>query len=286
MMSQIINYYKELKLGSKETKAKNRDLRVLSLGAGVQSSTLFYKILNNEIEPVDCAIFADTGNEPKAVYDYLEHLSNLADFPVHIVSKGNIIDDSLAVAQKGTNKGFLTMPVKGVDENGKQVMGRRQCTNDYKIQPINKKIRELLGVKTLRGFNVEVVMGISLDEIQRAKEPINKWQVNCYPLIENKITRHQCLEYIKKHNYKTPPRSACIVCPYHSNKEWLHMKENNPYEFEFAVNFDLKIRTTSSNGVKNYLHSSLKPLGEIDFNKYKDPQYKLFDDECSGICGV
>jgi len=285
-MSQIIDYYKELKLGSEETKAKDRDLRILSLGAGVQSSTLFYKILNNEIEPVDCAIFADTGNEPKAVYDYLEHLSNLADFPVHIVSKGNIINDSLAVAEKGTNKGFLTMPVKGVDENGKQVMGRRQCTNDYKIQPINKKIRELLGVKTLRGFNVEVVMGISLDEIQRAREPINKWQINCYPLIENKITRHQCLEYIKKHNYKTPPRSACIVCPYHSNKEWLHMKENNPDEFQFAVNFDLKIRTTSSNGVKNYLHSSLKPLGEIDFNQYKDPQYKLFDDECSGICGV
>jgi 3'-phosphoadenosine 5'-phosphosulfate sulfotransferase (PAPS reductase)/FAD synthetase len=286
MMSQIINYYKELKLGSEETKAKDRDLRVLSLGAGVQSSTLFYKILNNEIEPVDCAIFADTGNEPKAVYDYLQHLTNFANFPIYIVSKGNIIDDSLAVAEKGTNKGFLTMPVKGVDENGKQVMGRRQCTNDYKIQPINKKIRELLGVKRLTGFNVEVVMGISLDEIQRAKEPINKWQVNCYPLIENKITRHDCLEYIKLHEYKTPPRSACIVCPYHSNKEWLHMKENNPDEFQFAVDFDLKIRTTSSNGVKNYLHSSMKPLGEIDFNQYKDPQYKLFDDECSGICGV
>jgi len=285
-MSQIIDYYKELKLGFEETKAKDRDLRVLSLGAGVQSSTLFYKILNNEIEPVDCAIFADTGNEPKAVYDYLQHLTNLANFPIYIVSKGNIIDDSLAVAEKGTNKGFLTMPVKGVDENGKQVMGRRQCTNDYKIQPINKKIRELLGVKRLTGFNVEVVMGISLDEIQRAKEPINKWQVNCYPLIENKITRHDCLEYIKLHEYKTPPRSACIVCPYHSNKEWLHMKENNPDEFQFAVDFDLKIRTTSSNGVKNYLHSSMKPLGEIDFNQYKDPQYKLFDDECSGICGV
>ena len=281
-----MEYVAELKLGSEETKARNRNLRILSLGAGVQSSTLFYKILNNEIEPVDCAIFADTGNEPKAVYEYLEHLTNLANFPIHIVTKGNIIDDSLAVAKKGTNKGFLTMPVKGVDENGKQVMGRRQCTNDYKIQPINKKIRELLGVKTLRGFYVEVVMGISLDEIQRAQEPLNKWQINCYPLIENKITRHQCLEYIKKHNYKTPPRSACIVCPYHSNKEWLYMKENNPDEFQFAVNFDLKIRSTSSNGVKNYLHSSMKPLGEINFNQYKDPQYKLFDDECEGMCGV
>ena len=281
-----MEYAAELRLGNSDMLEKKVDLRVLSLGAGVQSSTLFYKILNKEIKPVDCAIFADTGNEPKAVYDYLKHLSNLANFPVYVVQKGNIIDDSLAVAEKGTNKGFLTMPVKGVDENGKQVMGRRQCTNDYKIQPINKKIRELLGVTRLTGKSVEIVMGISIDEIQRAREPRHKWQVNCYPLVQNKITRHQCLEYIKQHNYKTPPRSACIVCPYHSNKEWLHMKENNPDEFQFAVDFDLKIRTTSSNGVKNYLHSSLKPLGEIDFNKYQDPQYSLFDDECLGMCGV
>ena len=117
-----MEYAAEYKLGSEETIAKDVNLRVLSLGAGVQSSTLFYKILNKEIKPIDCAIFADTGNEPQAVYDYLEHLSNLADFPVHIVSKGNIINDSLAVAEKGTNKGFLTMPVKGVDENGKQIV--------------------------------------------------------------------------------------------------------------------------------------------------------------------
>ena len=286
MAIKTIDYLDELKLGSEKTKEKEKDLRVLSLGAGVQSSTLFYKIINNEVEPVDCGIFADTGNEPREVYDYLQYIKSLSNFPIYIVSKGNIIDDSLAVAQKGTNKGFLTMPVKGVDNNGKQVLGRRQCTNDYKIQPINKKIRELLGVKNLRGFNVEVVMGISLDEIQRAKEPRNKWQINCYPLIQNKITRHDCLDYIKKYNYKTPPRSACIVCPYHSNKEWIYMRENNPDEFLFAVNFDIKIRNASSNGVKNYLHSSLKPLGEIDFNQYKDPQYKLFDDECEGICGV
>ena len=42
-------YAAELKLGSEDTIAKNKDFRVLSLGAGVQSSTLFYKILNKEI---------------------------------------------------------------------------------------------------------------------------------------------------------------------------------------------------------------------------------------------
>jgi len=43
-------------------------LRVLSLGAGVQSTTLALMAAHGEIEPPDCAIFADTQWEPRAVY--------------------------------------------------------------------------------------------------------------------------------------------------------------------------------------------------------------------------
>ena len=43
------------------------DLRVLSLGAGVQSTTLALMIEKGEIPMVDCAIFADTMGEPKKV---------------------------------------------------------------------------------------------------------------------------------------------------------------------------------------------------------------------------
>jgi hypothetical protein len=41
-------------------------LTVLSLGAGVQSSTMALMAAKGEIIPMpDCAIFADTGAEPK-----------------------------------------------------------------------------------------------------------------------------------------------------------------------------------------------------------------------------
>src|SRR5437764_521642 len=43
-------------------------LRVLSLGAGVQSTTVLLMAMRGEIrDKLDCAIFADTGWEPKAV---------------------------------------------------------------------------------------------------------------------------------------------------------------------------------------------------------------------------
>jgi hypothetical protein len=46
---------------------------VLNLGAGVQSTTLYLMYLRGEIQPViECAIFADTGEEPASIYRHLE----------------------------------------------------------------------------------------------------------------------------------------------------------------------------------------------------------------------
>ena len=49
---------------------KDERVRVLSLGAGVQSSTLAFLYQNGVLKPAPhFAIFADTQTEPKAVYD-------------------------------------------------------------------------------------------------------------------------------------------------------------------------------------------------------------------------
>lgn len=76
-------------------------LRALSLGAGVQSTTMALMAAHGEIGPMpDCAVFADTGWEPKAVYEHLEWLRspNILPFPVHIVSAGNIRDNLMDAA--------------------------------------------------------------------------------------------------------------------------------------------------------------------------------------------
>ena len=55
-------------------KDRSKTLTVISLGAGVQSSTMAIMAAKGDFPSVDCAIFADTGYEPKAVYKYLEFL--------------------------------------------------------------------------------------------------------------------------------------------------------------------------------------------------------------------
>ncbi len=62
-------------------------LRALSPCAGVQSTTMALMAAHGEIAPMpDCAIFADTGWEPKAVYEHLESLASpsVLTFPVHM----------------------------------------------------------------------------------------------------------------------------------------------------------------------------------------------------------
>ena len=71
-------------------------LRCLSLGTGVQSTTMALMAARGELTPMpDIAIFADTGWEPAAVYDHLDWLRSgeVLPFPVEIVKKSNLRDD-------------------------------------------------------------------------------------------------------------------------------------------------------------------------------------------------
>ncbi|ETA02416.1 hypothetical protein CcI156_10935 [Frankia sp. CcI156] len=47
-------------------------IRVLSLGAGIQSTTLALLAVEAALPRPDAAIFADTGWEPRAVYEHLD----------------------------------------------------------------------------------------------------------------------------------------------------------------------------------------------------------------------
>jgi hypothetical protein len=53
-------------------------MRTLSLGAGVQSTTLLLMSLDGTLPKVDCAIFADTGWEPARVYEHLALITDAA----------------------------------------------------------------------------------------------------------------------------------------------------------------------------------------------------------------
>lgn len=273
-----------------------KHLRVLSLGAGVQSSTLALMINDGEIPMVNCGIFSDVGAEPKTVYEHLDWLEKNVSFPIYRVQWRNLKEDIISAA-KGEYKAFIApFFTKNID-NQKKGMLRRQCTGDYKIKPINQKIRELLGYskgqRVEQGTKVELVMGISYDEMQRMKTNQIKYIENQYPLVEKAIRRRHCLTWLKDRNYPTPPRSACTFCPYHTNEEWRNVKKNKS-EWDEVVKLDKMIRDqekfkdSQSGSVKDeiYLHRDCQPIDQVDLRTDEEKgQYSLLD-ECDGYCGV
>lgn len=123
-------------------------LRILSLGAGVQSTTLALMAAHGEIEPIDYAVFADTQSEPGAVYEHLARLRapGVLPFPVSVVSNGSLREEILdAAAEHRRCDG--RPPLMLINPDGSDGMTRRQCTGDYKIDPIEKEIRRLAGYR-------------------------------------------------------------------------------------------------------------------------------------------
>lgn len=260
-------------------------LRVISLGAGVQSTTMALMAAHGEIGPMpDCAIFADTGWEPKAVYEHLRWLMspNVLPFPVHIVSAGDIRADAIAKTNT-TGQRFASIPWFIRSLKGKDGMGRRQCTKEYKLRPVQRKVVDLLGGKRPKG-GAEVWIGISTDEAWRMKPSRVQYIVNRHPVIEAGMSRKHCLEWIAAHGYPKPPKSACIGCPFHDNDGWRSL---TPDEFADAVEVDRAIRDQPGMRGEQFMHAKRIPLDQVDLSTAEERgQLNLFLNECEGMCGV
>lgn len=246
-------------------------LRTLSLGAGVQSTMLLLLSALGELPPLDAAIFADTGWEPRAVYDHLDRIerevARPAGIPILRVSSGNIRNDALDPTHR-----FASMPLYVLNQDGTPGMTRRQCTGEYKIKPIKRQVRELLGypypARIPRDVFTEQWIGISTDEFHRAKSADVKYTRNRFPLIELGLSRNDCLALLAEHGLQSTPKSACLGCPYHGNRQWRALRDGSPDEWRDVVEFDAAVRAGNAraNASGNrllgqaFLHRSRVPL--------------------------
>ena len=95
-------------------------------------------------------------------------------------------------------RGYVDIPVHLRGRDGEGVgIGRRQCTDNDKIRPIRRRMREMLGLRPRQrvpaGTSVELWLGISTDEAKPIKTACDRWVTNRYPLIEAERSRSDCL---------------------------------------------------------------------------------------------
>lgn len=273
------------------------DLVTVSYGGGTESSVLLLMAARGEIEPMpDCAVWADTGNEPESTHRMVAYMQVEMPFPVIAVSAMRPILSAFAagVSSRGHPSGG-PVPLFTLDANGERGMTRRFCTREFKLEPLRQVWRSLLGVgygeRVPRGTNVEVWLGISMDEIGRMRPARGRWQTYRWPLIEQRMTRAACQEYWQRYAPADAPplaRSACIMCPYQSRAEWMRHKDE---EIEAVADAEVayqRVQRERGNPMGQFLHPQRIPLRDALAADLAacDAQPSMFDLECEGVCGV
>jgi len=277
-------------------------MRILNLGAGVQSTALALMAEVGEIPKYDYAIFADVQAEPKSVYNHLNWLVKQLSYPVLIRTRGSLIDN-IKAGINGDHHRYISIPVFTGEEGCLGGLMRRQCTSEYKIAVVEKAIRQdILGLpkwgRFPKGVDIVQSFGLSYDEEPRVfkvkrSHSHKPWAVE-FPLYDLEMTRSDCVKWLDDYGVPhTVPRSACTFCPYHSDAEWQRMKSEDQESWNQAVEVDRLIRDKAmrcNQGMRDqmWLHRSCKPLDQVEFTGKSLPGQTQFSfaSECEGMCGV
>jgi len=189
---------------------------VLSFGGGVNSMALAILLLRRG-EPLDEAVFADTGAEAPETYEYLEIARS------YLEGKG--------------------VPLSTVRRNGEglyETCRRRRVipsaiwrwsTRDFKVRPIQRYYRSL---------NRPVVqyLAIAYDELERMRDTDVDYVSNRYPLVDGRVTRAECISVIESEGLPVPPKSGCWFCPFNNLDRWQWLRSTHPDLFDKAVDLE------------------------------------------------
>ncbi len=232
----------------------------------MQSTTLAVMSALGDADPLDVVITADTGWERRATYEAR------AFYTAWLQERGVLVEDVSAgnIRQAGATD-HIHIPF--FTSTGGPL--RRQCTRHFKITPIKRRLREVGGYHASKpphppAGTIELWLGISWDEWSRMNQSRVKFMKHRYPLIERKMTRNDCIDYLEGHGLRVPVKSACIGCPYRQASEWIEMRDTAPDEWDEVVEFDESNRHNplavrgGSTADELYVYKHATPLSTAD----------------------
>jgi hypothetical protein len=251
-------------------------VKILSLGWGVQSFTLAAMVALGELEPIDCALHADTLHEFSGTYAFAKRWSLwLIERGVNVATTSNSENKVIP-----GGRGGISIPAFLFSRRKKGQI-HRQCTGHWKIEVMRRWLQA-----NRNGELIEQWIGISTDEALRMKPSNVKYITHRWPLIENGMSRRDCVIWLQGHGLEIPPKSACVFCPFHSNAEWQQIKNESNEDWDKAIEIDTVIRKAYP-PYDLFIHPSRKPLALVDLRTQEQKgQMRLWDEECTGICGV
>lgn len=266
-------------------------LRTVSYGGGVQSTALLVMAVEGLIE-ARTFLFCNVGHDSEhpATLDYFYEVAGpyAERHGIALHELGRVKRDGTAETLYGrlTKQGGRSQTIPVFLSSG--APGSRSCTSDFKIRVIGKWLRQNGATAADPAITA---LGISLDEFQRARTDSGlAYQRLVYPLIEQRLTRQDCINVIRRAGIPVPPKSSCWFCPYHSMAKWQDMRDNEPDLFWKAVDLERHMSTRRADDAGKdavWLSRKLIPLDQATSPHRQLPMFgpEIAEDACeSGFC--
>lgn len=230
--------------------ADAKEYQIMSCGGGVQSTAMIALVYSGRITPPDLVLMVDTGYEKRGTVDYAHNVlipacnSKGVEFKILKTPDPQIINE----------KGMITIPAFKLMEDGTVQKLYTMCSGSWKMAVMRRHIRSI-GINKAKSW-----IGISTDEAQRQRQSNVDWIGNRYPLLEEGMSRYQCLYLIRSLGWPDPARSSCIMCPLQADEEYELMKYKYPEDYQRVVDIDNCIERHNP---KIFLHKSMTRMRDI-----------------------
>jgi len=218
-------------------------LRVISYGGGVQSTALLVLAVQGKLGKVDAALFSNVGDDSEhpATLLYVREVAQPyagTAVPVYELKRQRRDGSTRTLAQHiEQSRRSIPIPIRMATADG--APGNRSCTADYKIAVIDKWLRQHGATAK---HPAEVLIGFSWDEVERlGNKRSSKRSVPSHPLIDLRLTVHDCRRIIKDAGLLVPGKSSCFFCPFTKPSRFARMRRDEPALFHRAVEIERMI---------------------------------------------
>jgi hypothetical protein len=126
----------------------------------------------------------------------------------------------------------------------RQVDRQLQGASYWEALGLLMSLRQLLRAGEMA--QAQVAIGISVDEIHRARDADVAYMRNAFPLLDLGWHRDDCRRYLNEQGLTGFVKSSCLRCPFHDDGFWTRLKTDSPHEWADAVAFDRAIRRRST----------------------------------------
>lgn len=213
----------------------------ISFGAGVNSTALLL-LLTDRSETFE-TVFVNHGGDYPETYAYVEYLKN----------------EGFKITEVIPNcRGYTTLYGYCFGQKIIPTVHFRWCTIEFKVKPYIDYIKPNVPCTSFIGFDASEEKRVERNRTRKPRLAIERKIKNVFPLFDAGIDRESCIEMIRDHGLRVPPRSGCYFCPFKSKKEYRQLFLEHPDLFRKVE--ELERNHVSKNEI--YLRGN-KPISEI-----------------------